>query len=191
MKQPGRLTGAAVPRGRRRLSVAWAVLLVMAAAWCAKPAAAQLDASCLASITLNFDPPAKLVLPPAQPPLSTAAGGGTISGCVVLDGGSTTGTFTFSLTGDLSCTSAENISGTLEIVWADDTDSQAEVSGLLMDLGSVGGAAGLAATITSGRFAGDQMAIVNVRDPLALVECALNGLSQTTATTSLTITPPL
>jgi hypothetical protein len=158
---------------------------------CAKPAAAQLDASCLASITLNFDPPAKLVLPPAPPPLSTVAGSGTISGCVVLDGGPTTGAFTFSLTGNLSCTSAESISGTLEIVCSDDTDSHAEVTGLLMDLGSVGGAAGLAATIAGGRFAGDQVAIVDLRDPLALAECALSGLSQTTATTSLTFTPPL
>lgn len=56
-------------------------------------------------------------------------------------------------------------------------------------LASVGGAAALTATITSGRFAGDQVAIVNVRDPLALAECALNGLSQATATTSLTFTP--
>lgn len=191
MRYHRRIAGAATSTSRRRFSVAWALLLAMAGVCCARPAAAQLDATCLASITLNFDPPATLVLPPATPPFSTASGGGTISACLVSDGGPTTGTFTFSLTGNLSCTSAENISGTLDIVWADGTESHSEVAGLLMDLGSVGGAAGLTATITSGRFAGDQMEIVNVRDPLALAECALDGLSQTTATTSLTVTSPL
>ncbi|HSK78979.1 MAG TPA: hypothetical protein VLQ45_21175 [Thermoanaerobaculia bacterium] len=172
---------------------AWTLLLAASAmVWCASPASAQLlDATCVASITLNFDPPARLVLPPTPAPHTTATGGGTITNCVALDGGPTTGTFTFSLEGDMTCTSTENIVGTLDIVWADNTVSYAEITTLALNLGSLGGAAGLTATVTSGRFAGDQLQIINIRDPQALLRCLLNGLSQATATTSLTFTQPL
>jgi hypothetical protein len=171
---------------------AWTLLLAATAVvWCASPASAQLDATCAASITLNFDPPARLVLPPNPAPHSTATGGGTITNCVVTDGGPTTGTFTFSLEGELTCTSTANIAGTVDITWADNTVSYADITTLALNLGSVGGAAGLTATVTSGRFAGDQLQIVNIRDPLALLRCLLSGLSQATGTTSLTFTPPL
>jgi hypothetical protein len=173
---------------KARLSLSLALLIICAGA---APAAAQLDASCVGSVTLNFAPPAMLVLPPAPAPHATATGGGTISGCVVLDQGSTTGTFTFSLEGDMTCTSAENIVGTVDVVWSDNTESHAEVTTFVLDLGSVGGAAGLTATITSGRFAGDDLRIANIRDPKALLRCVLNGLSQATGTTSLTFTQPL
>jgi hypothetical protein len=170
-------------------------LLVTAVVWCASPASAQIDALCAASITLNFDPPARLVLPPTPAPhstsTSTSTGSGTITHCAVFDGGATTGTFTYSLEGDLTCTSAENVVGTVNIVWADNTESAAEITTLVLDLGSVGGAAGLTATVTSGRFAGEQLQIVNLRDPLALIRCALTGLSQATGTTSLIFTQPL
>ena len=170
----------------------WTLLLVATAViWCASPASAQLDATCVASITLNFDPPARLVLPPTPAPHATATGGGTITNCVALGGGPTTGTFTFSLEGNLTCTSTENIVGTVDIVWADNSVSYADITTLALNLGSLGGAAGLTATVTSGRFAGDQLQIVNIRDPLALVRCLLNGLSQATGTTSLTFTQPL
>jgi hypothetical protein len=169
----------------------WILLLAAAMVWCASPASAQLDATCAASITLNFDPPARLVLPPAPAPHSTATGGGTITNCVAMDGGPTAGTFTFALEGDLTCTSTANIVGTVNVVWADNTVSDAEVTTLALNLGSAGGAAGLTATVTSGRFAGDQLQIVNVRDPLALLHCLLNGLSQATGTTSLTFSQPL
>ncbi len=174
-----------------RVKFAWALLLVTALVWCASPASAQLDGTCVASITLNFDPPARLVLPPAPAPHSTATGGGTITNCVVLDGGPTTGTFTFSLEGELTCTSTENIVGTVNVVWADNTVSYADVTTLALNLGSVGGAAGLTATVTSGRFAGDDLRIINLRDPQALARCLLTGLSQATGTTSLTFTEPL
>ncbi|HSS78400.1 MAG TPA: hypothetical protein VLV54_16860 [Thermoanaerobaculia bacterium] len=167
------------------------LLLITAMVWCASPASAQVDALCAASITLNFDPPARLVLPPAPAPHTTATGGGTITACVVLDGGPTAGTFTFSLEGDMTCTSTENIVGTLDVVWADNTESHTEVSNLLPVLGSAGGAAGLTATVTSGRFAGDQLLINNVRDPLALIRCVSTGLSQAKGTTVLTFTQPL
>jgi hypothetical protein len=171
---------------------AWTLLLAATAVvWCASPASAQLDATCVASITLNFDPPARLVLPPSPAPHSTATGGGTITNCVVTDGGPTTGTFTFSLAGDLTCTSTANIAGTVDITWADNTVSYADITTLALNLGSVGGAAGLTATVTSGRFAGDQLQIVNLRDPLALLQCLTSGLSQATGTTSLTFTKPL
>jgi len=169
----------------------WILLLAAAMVWCASPASAQLDATCVASITLNFNPPARLVLPPAPAPHSTSTGGGTITNCVVTGGGPTTGTFTFSLEGDLTCTSTANIVGTVNIAWADNTVSDAEVTTLALNLGSAGGAAGLTATVTSGRFTGDQLQIVNVRDPLALLHCLLSGLSQATGTTSLTFTQPL
>lgn len=120
-----------------------AALLATAMVWCASPASAQIDALCTASITLNFDPPARLVLPPTPAPHSTATGSGTITNCVVFDGGPTTGTFTYSLEGDLTCTSAENVFGTVNIAWADNTESDAEITTLVLDLGSVGGAAGL------------------------------------------------
>ena len=167
------------------------VLLATALVLCANPASAQIDALCTASITLNFDPPAMLVLPPTPAPHSTSTGGGTITNCAVFDGGPTTGTFTYALEGNLTCTSAENVVGTVDIVWADNTEGYAEVTTLALNLGSVGGAAGLTADVTSGRFAGGQLQIVNVRDPLALIRCALTGLSQAQGTTSLIFTQPL
>ena len=166
-------------------------LLATAVILCASPASAQIDALCTASITLNFAPPARIVLPPTPAPHTTATGGGTITNCVVFDGGPTAGTFTFSLEGDMTCTSTENIVGTLDVVWADNTVSYTEVSNLLPILGSVGGAAGLTATVTSGRFAGEQLQINNVRDPLALIRCTLTGLAQAKGTTILTFTQPL
>jgi hypothetical protein len=174
-----------------KFPVAWALLLATALVWCASPAAAQIDALCTASMTINFDPPARFVLPPTPAPHTLGTGGGTITNCTVFDGGPTTGTFTFSLEGDMTCTSTENIVGTLNIVWADNTESYAEVTTLVLDLGSVGGAAGLTADVISGRFAGDQLQVNNVRDPLALIRCALSGLSQATGTTVLTFTQPL
>lgn len=168
--------------------------LAMAVVLCASPAAAQelvLDATCTASITLNFSPPATFGLPLAPAPYTTVTGGGTISNCVVLDEGATTGTITYSLAGNLTCTSATNAVGTLDIVWADETESHAEITTLLFGLGSVGGSAVLTADVTSGRFAGDQIQIVNLRDPVALLHCVLTGLSQTTGTSSLTFTQPL
>lgn len=170
---------------------AWTLLLAAALVWCASPASAQIDALCAASMTINFDPPATIVLPPATAPHSTGTGGGTITNCVLFDGGPTTGTFTFELEGDMSCTSATNIVGTLDVVWADNTVSYAEVTNLLPVLGSAGGAAGLTATVTSGRFAGDQIQITNLRDPLALIRCVFHGLSQATGNTVLTFTQPL
>lgn len=173
-----------------RFLLAWA-LATAAVVWCAGTASAQqLDASCTASVMLNFDPPAMLVLPPAPAPHSTSTGGGLITSCVVFDEGPTTGTFTYSLEGNLTCTSAENVVGTLNIVWADDTESFAEVTTLALGLGSAGGTAVLTATIISGRFVGDQLRIANLRNPLALVQCVLHGLSQTTGTASLTFTQP-
>jgi hypothetical protein len=166
-------------------------LLAAAAVLCPSPASAQLDASCAATVTYNFDPPARIVLPPTPAPHSTATGGGTIAACAVSDQGPTTGTFTFELEGNLTCLSAENVAGTVEITWADNTQSQAEITTLVLDLGSVGGAAGLTATVTGGRFEGDQLQIVNLRDPTALLKCLLHGLSQTSGTTNLTFTQPV
>jgi hypothetical protein len=177
--------------GRRRFLVTWTLLLATAMIWCASPASAQIDAVCTGSVTLNYNPPASNVLPPATPPHTIATGGGTITNCVAFDGGLTTGTFTVSLEGEMTCTSAQNVAGTLDIVWSDSTVSYAEVSTLLPVLSSVGGAAGLTATVTSGRFAGQQLQINNVRDPLALLRCTLNGMPQATGTTILTFTQPL
>ena len=175
----------------QKLSVAWTLVLATAMVWCASPASAQIDALCTASVTLNFDPPARIVLPPAPAPHSTATGSGTITNCAVFDSGPITGTFTYSLEGELTCTSAENVAGTLDIVWADNTESYAEITTLVLDLGSVGGAAGLTATVLSGRFTGDQLQIVNLRDPLALIRCVFHGLSQAQGNTILTFTQPL
>jgi hypothetical protein len=175
-----------------RFPLAWTLLLAALVILSAGAASAQpvLDATCVAGVMLNFDPPAMLVLPPAPAPFSTSTGGGMITGCVVFDEGPTTGTFTYSLTGNLTCTSAENVVGTLDIVWADNTESFADVTTLALGLGSVGGTAGLTATVVSGRFAGDQLLIANLRNPVALLQCVLHGLSQTTGTASLTFTQP-
>jgi hypothetical protein len=48
----------------------------------------------------------------------------------------------FSLTGNLTCLSAANITGTLDIAWTGGAASRASVTGLVNSLGSVGGAAG-------------------------------------------------
>lgn len=173
---------------RTRLTFA---VLAAAAVLCASPASAQLDASCAATVTYHFDPPAMIVLPPHPAPESTATGEGTIAACVVSDQGPTTGTLTFELEGNLTCLSAENVTGTVEITWADNTQSHADITTLALGLGSAGGAAGLTATVTGGRFAGDQLQIVNLRDPSALLKCALYGLAQTTGNTSLTFTQPV
>lgn len=152
--------------------------------------AVGLDATCTASITLNFSPPATQPLPPATGPASTSTGSGTITTCVIPAGGATTGTFTYSLAGNLTCTSAQNITGVLDIAWSDATTSHAAITGLT-NLGSVGGTAGLSGTISSGRFTGDQVLIANLRDPLALLACLTTGLSTATGITSLTFTQPL
>jgi hypothetical protein len=153
--------------------------------------AAVVDGTCVASITLNFSPPATEPLPPSPGPASTATGNGTITACVVTDGGATTGTFTYQLQGNLTCTSSQNVTGTLDIDWADGSRSHATVTSLLINLGSVGGTAGLSATITTGRFTGDMITIANLRDPLALIACLTTGLAQATGITSLTFTQPL
>gem|GEM_PF-1783818 len=152
--------------------------------------AAVLDGTCVASITLNFTPPATQPLPPNPAPAATSTGTGTITTCVFPGGGATTGTFTYTLTGYLTCTSAQNVTGTLDIAWSDHSQTHATVTGLL-SVGSVGGTAGLSATVTSGRFHGDQILIANLRDPLALTACLTTGLAQASGTTSLTFTQPL
>lgn len=176
---------------RTRIRAALTALLLLLASLIASttPAhAVSVDGTCVASITLNFTPPATLATPPG--PAGTSTGSGTISTCVVTGGGATTGTFTYALTGNLTCLSASNIAGTLDITWTGGVTSHAGVTGLVTTLGSVGGAAGLAATITTGRFAGDAITIANIRDPLALLACLTTGLSQATGVTSLTFTNP-
>jgi hypothetical protein len=49
----------------------------------------------------------------------------------------------------------------------------------------------LTATVTSGRFVGDQIQIANLRDPLASLYCVLTGLSRTTGTSSISFTQRL
>ncbi|HEY0640281.1 MAG TPA: hypothetical protein VGD67_21845 [Pseudonocardiaceae bacterium] len=153
--------------------------------------AAGLDGTCVASITLNFNPPATQPLPPNPGPASTSTGGGTISTCVFPGGGATTGTLSYALAGNLTCTSAQNVTGTLDIAWADGSQTHATVTTLLLALGSLGGTAGLSATVVSGRFIGDQVLIANLRDPLALIACLTTGLAQASGTTSLTFTQPV
>ena len=116
------------------------------AAGAAPANAAVLDGTCVASVTLNFSPPATQPLPPTAGPASTATGSGTITTCVFPGGGATTGTFSYALTGNLTCTSAQNVTGTLDIAWSDGSQTHATVTGLL-SVGSVGGTAGLSATV--------------------------------------------
>ena len=178
----------------KRLITTLAVLAGVAtslAAGAAPANAASLDGTCLAGITMNFSPPATQPLPPDPGPASTSTGGGTISTCVFPGGGATTGTFSYALAGNLTCTSAQNVTGTLDIAWADAGQTHATVTTLLLGLGSLGGTAGLSATVVSGRFLGDQIVIANLRDPLALIACLTTGLAQATGTTSLTFTQPL
>jgi hypothetical protein len=152
--------------------------------------AAVLDGTCVATVTLNFSPPATQPLPPEPGPASTSTGTGTITACALPGGGPTTGTFSYHLAGNLTCTSAQNVTGTLDIVWSDASHTRATVTGLA-SVGSVGGTAGLSATVTSGRFTGDRIVIANLRDPLALITCLTTGLAQAGGTTSLTFTQPL
>jgi len=176
---------------RTRARAALAALLLTAAPLIAGTApahAASLDATCLGSVTLNFAPPATLTAPPG--PATTSTGAGTITTCVATDGGATTGTFSYTLTGNLTCLTAANITGTLDIAWTGGATSHATVTGLVTTLGSAGGAAGLTATITTGRFTTDTITIANIRDPLALIACLTTGLTQATGTTSLTFTSP-
>lgn len=146
------------------------------------------DGTCVATVTLNFDPPATQPLPLTPAPHATSTGSGTITTCVVSDGGATSGTFTYSLEGNLTCTSAQNVTGTLDVDWADNTHSHATVTSLLPNLGSIGGTAGLTATITTGRFNGDHILIANLRDPTALLACLTTGLKHATGVTSMTFT---
>ncbi len=61
------------PKARRRFLVALTLFLATAVVWCASPAAAQLDATCVGSITLNFNPALRLALP-APHAIATASG---------------------------------------------------------------------------------------------------------------------
>ncbi|MCA1672706.1 MAG: hypothetical protein LC799_11050 [Actinobacteria bacterium] len=148
------------------------------------------DGTCVATVTINFDPPAKQPIPLTPAPHATSTGSGTMTTCAVSDGGATSGTFTYSLEGNLTCTSAQNVTGTLDVDWADNTHSHATVTSLLLDLGSAGGAAGLTATVTTGRFDGDHIQIANLRDPTALIACLTTGLEHATGVTSMTFTQP-
>lgn len=147
---------------RSRVRAALAALLTLAAALTADVAgtvpahAVSVDGTCLGSVTLDFSPPATNAASPG--PFTTSTGSGTISTCVVTDGGAT-GTFTYTLTGNLTCLSASNITGTLDIAWTGGASSHATVTGLVTGLGSAGGAAGLSAAITTGRFTGDTATI--------------------------------
>jgi hypothetical protein len=140
-------------------------------------------------MTINYSPSVTQPLPPNPGPASTATGGGTITACVLPGGGATSGTFTFQLSGNLTCSTAQNVTGQLDITWADSTTSKTVVTGLTQ-LGSVGGTAGLQATVTQGRFAGDLIVIANLRDPLALLRCLTTGLAQASGITSMTFTVP-
>ncbi len=121
--------------------------------------AVSVDGTCTGSVTLTFSPPATEPLPPSSGPATTSTGAGTITTCVFPGGGATTGTFTYALTGNLTCTTAQNVTGTLDIAWADATTSHATVTSLIPGLGTAGGAAALDATITTGRFTGDQITL--------------------------------
>ncbi len=167
------------------------LMLTLATAGITGAAAAQtptVDATCTGSLTMNFSPPVAFLLPPATGPFTVVTGTGTITTCVALDEGPTTGTFAYQLTGHLTCTSAGTATGTLDIEWADHSGSHVELSNLLLGFSSAGGAAGLTGTVTSGRFAGDQLQVANVRNPLAYLHCVLTGLSQTTGTPTLVFT---
>ncbi len=175
----------------RIAGVALALVLTLATAGITGRAAAQapsVDATCTGALTMNFSPPVMFLLPPATGPFSVVTGTGTITTCVALDNGPTTGTFTYQVSGTLTCTSAGTSTGTLDIVWADASQSHVELTNLLLGFTSAGGAAGLTGTVTSGRFVGDQLQVVNVRNPLAYLHCLLTGLSQTTGTPTLIFT---
>jgi hypothetical protein len=165
-------------------------VVVPLAAGAAPANAAVLDGTCVASVVLHFTPPATQPLPPNPAPAATSTGAGTITTCVFPGGGATTGTFSYALAGNLTCLSADNVTGTLDITWSDAGQTHATVTGLL-PVGSVGGTAGLSATATSGRFTGDRIVIANLRNPLALITCLTTGLAQASGTTSLTFTQPL
>jgi len=179
----------------KRIAAALLALPLFAAAsvtLVASPAtAATLDGTCAASIVLNFSPPVSGLVLPSPAPVTTSTGTGTITTCAFPGGGATTGTFTYALTGNLTCVSAQNVAGTLDIAWADGTGSHATVTSLVPGLGGAGGAVGLTASITTGRFLGDQVTVANIRDPLALATCLTTGLSTATGITSLTFTQPL
>jgi len=168
-----------------------ALVLALAAAGITGAAAAQepaVDATCAGSLTMNFSPPVAFLLPPATGPFTVVTGTGSITTCAALDGGPTTGTFAYQVQGNLTCTSAGTATGTLDIEWADHTGSHVELTNLVLGFTSVGGAAGLTGMVTSGRFAGDQLQVVNVRNPVAYLYCVLTGLAQTTGTPTLIFT---
>jgi len=176
-------------RTRIRTTLTALLMLTAPLVVTAAPAhAATVDGTCTASITLNFTPPVSGLTLPTPAPVTTSTGSGTITTCVLPGGGASTGTFTYTLAGNLTCVTAENITGTLVIAWSDGAQSIATVTSLVPTLGGAGGAVGLTATITAGRFTGDQITIANVRDPLALLTCLTTGLSTATGITSLTFT---
>ncbi len=168
-----------------------ALVLALATAGITDVATAQepvVGATCAGSLTMSFSPPVAFLLPPAQGPFTVVTGTGSLTTCVALDDGPTTGTFAYQVSGHLTCTSAGTATGTLDIVWADDSESHVELTNLLLGFTSAAGAAGLTGTVTSGRFAGDQLQVVNVRNPVAYLHCVLTGLSQTTGTPTLIFT---
>jgi hypothetical protein len=112
----------------KRLAAVLTVPLLLAASLAAGAApanAATVDGTCVASIALNFSPPVTGLVLPTPAPVTTSTGSGTITTCVFPGGGATTGTFSYDLTGNLTCVSAQNVTGTLTIARADDTSSTA------------------------------------------------------------------
>ena len=148
------------------------------------------DATCVATITMSFDPPVSQPIPPSTGPQTIVAGTGTVPLCTVTDNGATSGTVEYSIGGNLTCTSSQNADGTIHFSWADGLHSAGHVSELLDNGPGAGGAAALQATIDEGRFAGDTLVIANLRNPSALLTCLTCGLDETSGTTSLTFTHP-
>src|ERR1700710_79016 len=117
------------------------LVLMLATAGITGAAVAQapaVDAACTGSLTMSFSPPVAFLLPPATGPFTVVGGTGTITTCVALDNGPSTGTFAYQLAGNLTCTSAGTATGTLNIEWADHSGSHVELTNLLLGFTSVG-----------------------------------------------------
>jgi hypothetical protein len=112
--------------------------------------------------------------------------------CTSNDTGAATGSSGGTYTGSYSCVdpvTPPGSTGTLTYTWADSTTSVFSYTSVTGDL-FVGGSYVFTAvgTITSGKFNGATVALVQTDPSLSLLQCLTTGITNTTGTLALTIT---
>lgn len=142
-------------------------------------AAPTIDVTCASTATNQYSPPLTLTIQP-----TTLTTSGALSNCLDTSGRTPTvvsGTFTATYTLQASCEDATG-GGIANITW-NLSDGSTDTSTITVTSPAQGGATGVTAVVTAGRFAGDSMLGLTLRNPNPdLLQCASGGLSTDTRT---------